>query len=139
MAISEEEVLRLHKANKPRAQVHLRVETTKLIIYSYVESKLQVQFCERYKNNNKVDFVTEDWKIKRGLNVICLCRCAAWEDWPTTYRRISVTIKCPGQSMFLGHAPDLDRRESAVFPSGHASHEIGNSVHEAGGRCCACA
>ena len=115
MAISEEEVLRLHKANKPSTQVHLRAETTKLIVYSYVESKLQVQLCERYKNNNKLDYVTEDWKIERGLNVICLCRCAAWDEWPTTYRRISVTIKCPGQSMFLGHAPDLDRRWQIVI------------------------
>ena len=115
MAICEEEVLRLHKANKPCAQVHLRAETTKLIIYSYAESKLQVQLCERYKESNKLDYSTEDWKIKRGLNVICLCRCAAWEEWPTTYRRISVTIKCPGQSMFLGHAPDLDRRWQIVI------------------------
>ena len=115
MAICEEEVLRLHKANKPCAQVHLRAETTKLIIYSYAESKLQVQLCERYKESNNLNYSTEDWKIKRGLNVICLCRCAEWEDWPTVYRRISVTIKCPGQFMFLGHAPDLDRRWQIVI------------------------
>ena len=115
MAISEEEVLRLHKANKPCAQVHLRAETTKLIIYSYVECKLQVQLCEEFTNPGKMCYVTEDWKIKPGLNVICLCRCAEWEDWPTKYRRISLTVKVPGQSMFLGHAPDLDRRWQIVI------------------------
>ena len=115
MAVSEEEVLRLHEANEPCAQVHLRIETTKLIVYSYVESKVQVQLCERYKTNDKLDYVTEDWKIKRGLNVICLCTCAVWVEWPTTYRRISLTIKLPGQSMFLGHAPDLDRRWQIVI------------------------
>ena len=115
MAISEEEVLRLHKANKPCAQVHLRAETTKLIINSYVECKLQVQLCEEFTNPVKMCYVTEDWKIKPGLNVICLCRCAEWEDWPTKYRRISLTVKVPGQSMFLGHAPDLDRRWQIVI------------------------
>ena len=49
MEISEEEVLRLQKANKPCAQVHLHAKTSKLIIYSYVESKLQVQLCEKYR------------------------------------------------------------------------------------------
>ena len=77
MAISEEEVLRLHKANKPSAQVHLRTETTKLIVYSYVECKLQVQLCEVYASSGRENYSTEDWKIKPGLNVICLCTCAA--------------------------------------------------------------
>ena len=81
MAISEEEVLRLHKANKPSAQVHLRTETTKLIVYSYVACKLQVQLCEVYASSGRENYSTEDWKIKPGLNVICLCTCAAWEDW----------------------------------------------------------
>ena len=115
MAISEDEVARLHKANRPSAQVHLRTETTKLIIHSYVECELQLQLCEVFTNDSKVDYVKDDWKIKPGLNVICLCRYAGWEDWPTIYRRISLTVKFPGQFMFLGHAPDLDHRWQIVI------------------------
>ena len=54
MAISEEEVSRLHKANRPSAQVHLRTETTKLIIYSYVECELQFVCGRMYKNYSTV-------------------------------------------------------------------------------------
>ena len=53
MAISEEEVLRLHKANRLSARVHLRTETTKLIIYSYVECELQFVCGRMYKNYSK--------------------------------------------------------------------------------------
>ena len=42
-----------------------------------------------------------DWRIKKGLNVICLCMYAEIEDWPTTYSRVSInplvfssTLKC---------------------------------------------
>ena len=115
MAISEDEVARLHKANRPGAQVHLRAETTKLIIYSYVECELQFVCGRMYKNYSKVDNVKDDWKVKPGLNVICLCRYAEWEEWPTIYRRISLNIKVPGQFIFLGHAPDLDRRWQIVI------------------------
>ena len=51
-----------------------------------------------------------DWKVKKGLNVIFLCRYAEVEDWPTKYRRVSIQVKAEGQVMFLGHAPDLDSR-----------------------------
>ena len=56
-----------------------------------------------------------DWKVKRGLNVICLCRYAEWEDWPTKYRRVSINVKTAGQVMFMGHAPDLDSRWQIVI------------------------
>ena len=80
MAISEDKVARLHKANRPSAQVHLRNETTKLIVYSYVECKVQF-VCDRiYESCSKMDTDTHEWKIKRGLNVICLCRYADWEE-----------------------------------------------------------
>ena len=115
MAISEDEVARLHKANRPSAQVHLRTETTKLIIYSYVECELQFTCGRMYKSCRRVDTVKDDWKVKQGLNVICLCCYAEIEEWPTKYRRISLTVKFPGQFMFLGHAPDLDRRWQIVI------------------------
>ena len=115
MAISEDEVARLHKANRPSEQVHLRTKTTKLIIYSYVECELQFNCGRMYKHDVKVDNVKDDWKVKPGLNVICLCRYAEWEEWPTTYRRVSLNVKVPGQFMFLGHAPDLDRRWQIVI------------------------
>ena len=83
MAISEDEVARLHKANRPSAQVHLRTETTKLIFYSYVECELQFICGRMYKSSRKVDTEKDDWKVKLGLNVICLCVYAEWEDWPT--------------------------------------------------------
>ena len=83
MAISEDEVARLHKANRPSAQVHLRTETTKLIIYSYVECELQLVCGRMYKSSRKVYTEKDDWKVKLGLNVICLCVYAEWEDWPT--------------------------------------------------------
>ena len=115
MAISEDEVARLHKANRPSAQVHLRTETTKLIFYSYVECELQF-ICERmYEYGSKMDTDEHDWKVKRGLNVICLCRYAEWEEWPTAYRRVSINVKTAGQVMFLGHAPDLDSRWQIVI------------------------
>ena len=48
--------------------------------------------------------------MKKGLNVICLCRYAEVEDWLTKYRRVSIKVITEGQVMFLGHAPDLDSR-----------------------------
>ena len=41
MAISEDEVARLHKANRLSTQVHLCTDTAKLIFYSFVECELQ--------------------------------------------------------------------------------------------------
>ena len=41
MMISEEEVACLHKANRPSVQVHLRTDTAKLIIYSFVQCELK--------------------------------------------------------------------------------------------------
>ena len=55
------------------------------------------------------------WRVKKGLNVICLCRYAEIEDWPTTYSRVSINVKTAGQVMFLGHAPDLDSRWQTVI------------------------
>ena len=115
MAISEDEVARLHKANRPSAQVHLRTETTKLIVYSYVECELQFICGRMYKSCRKVNTEKDDWKVKRGLNVICLCRYAEWDDWPTKYRRVSINVKTAGQTMFLEHAPDLDSRWQIVI------------------------
>ena len=64
--ISDDEVARLHKANRPSAQVHLRNETTKLIFYSYVECMLQFT-CERmYEEASKMDTDTHDRKDKQG-------------------------------------------------------------------------
>ena len=56
-----------------------------------------------------------NWKVKKGLNVICLCRYAEVEDWPTKYRRVSIEVKTEGQVIFLGHAPDLDSRWQTVI------------------------
>ena len=86
MAISADEVARLHKANRPSAQVHLRTETAKLIIYSFVECDLQLVCGQIYKYHSNMDTDRSDWKIKKGLNVICLCRYAEIEEWPTKYR-----------------------------------------------------
>ena len=115
MAISEDEVARLHKANRPSAQVHLRTDTAKLIFYSFVECELQFVCGRIYKNYSKMDTDRYDWKVKKGLNVICLCRYAEIEDWPTKYRRVSINVKTAGQVMFLGHAPDLDSRWQTVI------------------------
>ena len=113
--ISDDEVARLHEANRPSAQVHLCNETTKLIFYLYVECVLQFT-CERmYEEASKMDTDTHDWKVKQGLNVICLCRYAEWEEWPVKYRRLSIKVKIAGQVMFLGHAPDLDSRWQVVI------------------------
>ena len=75
MAISEDEVARLHKANRPRVQVHLRTDTAKLILYSLVECELQLVCGRIYKHSN-MDTSKDDWKIKKGLNVLCLCQYA---------------------------------------------------------------
>ena len=56
-----------------------------------------------------------DWKVKKGLNVICLCRYAENEDWPTKYRRVSINVKNVGQVMFLERTPDLDNRWQALI------------------------
>ena len=85
-----------------------------------------------------------DWRIKKGLNVICLCRYAEIEDWPTTYSRVSINVKTAGQVMFLGHAPDLDSQWQTVvmtksLPFTLACHETGAPVHRTRGRCNACA
>ena len=114
MAISEDEVARQHKANRPSAQVHLRTDTAKLILYSLVECELQLVCGRIYKHSN-MDTSKDDWKIKKGLNVLCLCRYAEIEDWPTIYRRVSINVKTAGQVMFLGHAPDLDSRWQVVI------------------------
>ena len=110
MAISEEEVARLHKGNRPSAQVHLCTDTAKLIIYSFVQCELKFVCRRIYKNYSTVDSDSMKWKVKKGLNVICLCRYAEVEDWPTKYRRVSIEVITEGQVMFLGHAPDLDSR-----------------------------
>ena len=47
--------------------------------------------------------------------MICCCRYAKIEDWPTTYSRVSINVKTAGQVMFLGHAPDLDSRWQTVI------------------------
>ena len=85
MAISEDEVARLHKANRPSAQVNLRTDTAKLIVYSFVECELQFVCGRIYKNHSTMDTDRYDWKVKKGLNVICFCRYAEIEDWPTKY------------------------------------------------------
>ena len=108
--ISDDEVARLHKANRPSAQVHLRNETNKLIFYSYVECELQFTCEQMHEEASKMDTDKHEWKVKRGLNVICLCRYAEWEEWPVKYMRLSISVKTAGQVMFLGHAPDLDSR-----------------------------
>ena len=88
MAISEDEVARLHKANKPSAQVHLRTDTAKLIVYSYVECELQFVCGRFYKHHSNMDTQKDDWRVRKGLNVLCMCRYAEIEDWPTKYRRV---------------------------------------------------
>ena len=115
MAISEDEVARLHKANRPSAQVHLRTDTAKLILYSFVECELQFVCGRIYKHYSNMDTDKYDWRVKKGLNVICLCWFAEIEDWPTKYRRVSINVKTAGQVMFLGHAPDLDSRWQTVI------------------------
>ena len=72
--------------------------------------------CVRlYKHASALDTDSYDWKVKKGLNVICLCRYAEIEDWPTIYRRVSVNVKTGGQVMFLEHTPDLDNRWQALI------------------------
>ena len=115
MAVSEEEVRRLHEVNRPSAQVHLRTDTAKLIIYSFVECELKFVCRRIYKYHSNVDSDCKNWKVKKGLNVICLCRYAEIEDWPTKYRRVSIEVKTVGQVMFLGQAPDLDHRWQTVI------------------------
>ena len=116
MAMSEDEVAGLHEANRPRAQVHLRNETTKLIFYSYVECELLFT-AERIYEADDCKMCTDkhDWKVKPGVNVICLCRYAECEDWPLWYKRLSISVKTAGQVMFFGHAPDLDSRWQVVI------------------------
>ena len=80
MAISEDEVAHLHKANRPSAQVHLRTDTAKLIFYSFVECELQFVCGRIYTNHSKMDTESDVWRVKKGLNVICLCRYAEIED-----------------------------------------------------------
>ena len=55
MAISEDEVARLHEANRPSAQVHLRTDTAKLFLNSFVECELQFVCGRIYKNYSKMD------------------------------------------------------------------------------------
>ena len=99
MAISEDDVARLHKANRLRAEVHLCNETTKLIFYSYVECELLFT-CERmYDEDGRMSTDRHDWKVKSGVNVICLCRYAECEDWPLWYKRLSISVKTAGQVM----------------------------------------
>ena len=59
MAMSEDEVAGLHEANRPRAQVHLRNETTKLIFYSYVECEV-VFTSERIYEKDDCKMCTDD-------------------------------------------------------------------------------
>ena len=59
MMISEEEVACLHKANRWSAQVHLRTDTAKLIIYSFVQCELKFVISRVYEQYSKVD---SDWK-----------------------------------------------------------------------------
>ena len=101
MAISEDEVARLHKANRPSAQVHLRTDTAKLIFYSFVECELQFVCRQIYKNHSKISTDRYDWTITKGLNVICLCRYAKIENWPTTYSRVSINIKTAWDAVTL--------------------------------------
>ena len=115
MAVSEEEVARLHEANRPSAQVHLRTDTAKLIIYSFVECELKFVCRRIYKYHSNVDSDCKNWKVKKGLNVICLCRYAEIEDWLTKYRRVSIKVKIEGQVMFLEQTPDLDIRWQALI------------------------
>ena len=72
MSISEEEVACLHKANRPSVQVHLhlRTDTAKLIIYSFVQCELKFACRRIYKQYSKVDSDWMDWKVKKGLNVM---------------------------------------------------------------------
>ena len=63
MAVSEEEVARLHEANRPSAQVHLRTDTAKLIIYSFVECELKFVCRRIYKYHSNVD---SDWTGLEG-------------------------------------------------------------------------
>ena len=115
MSISDEEVACLHKANKPSAQVHLRTDTTKLIIYSFVQCELKFSCVHAYVHGRGLDTDLFDWKVKKGLNVICLCRYAEIEDWLTKYMRVSINVKTAGQVMFLEQTPDLDIRWQAVI------------------------
>ena len=66
---------RLHKANRPSAQVHLCNKTIKLIFYSYVECELLFTSERMYEADDcKMCTDNHDWKVKPGVNVICLCR-----------------------------------------------------------------
>ena len=56
-----------------------------------------------------------DWKVKSGVNVICLYRYAECEDWPLWYKRLSISVKTAGQVKFFGHAPELDSRWQIVI------------------------
>ena len=55
MAISEDEVARLHKATRPGEQVHLRTDTAKLILYSFVECELEFVCGRIYKHYSNMD------------------------------------------------------------------------------------
>ena len=92
-----------------------QTDTAKLIFYSFVECELQFVCRRIYTNHSKMNTDSEVWRVKKGLNVICLCRYAEIEDWPTTYSRVSINVKTAGQVMFLGHAPDLDSRWQTVI------------------------
>ena len=93
----------------------MRTDTAKLIIYSFVQCELKFVISRVYEQYSKVDSDWKNWKVEKGLNVICLCRYAEIEGWPTKYRRVSIEVKAEGQVMFLGHAPDLDRRWLTVI------------------------
>ena len=56
-----------------RKKYTLESEITKLIVYSYCETKLNIVLW-RMSPDKEIIKITEPWEIKPKMNVICLCR-----------------------------------------------------------------
>ena len=69
MSISEEDVVCLHEANKPSVQVHLRTDTAKLIIYSFVQCELKFSCVRAYKHGSGLD--TDFFRLEGEEGIEC--------------------------------------------------------------------
>ena len=92
-----------------RKKYTLESEITKLIVYSYCETKLNIVLW-RMSPDEAIIKTTEPWEIKPKMNVICLCRYRMTEEWADEYFRLEIEVHRDTNMLSLQAIPELHRR-----------------------------
>ena len=134
--MDDRDIVEYYKEPRFENFVHLNSATVKLIVYSTCDSEIRLSnaYFPSHKHWHDIDkervpLCVRDIevKVRKGMNVLCLCRHRGSEEYPNDYKR--TTVESRGVSKLLLHpTPELHVTMQAVILTDSAPLSLADMI-----------